>query len=573
MEWKGGFIINTKKSNWFLSSKYAIYVTWAYEAPHGACGCYPDGTLPVTFDEMADAFDARRFAEDCAAFGVQYVNFTAYHAHLNMLYPSRILNERIPGHTVKKDIIRELINELHKRGIKLQLYIHATIGDSMTDEEREVLGWHDSTGGYKKWNDFINELFNELCERYGTDIDSYYIDMIFHEPFLEIIDRPRLIRTLTKYNPEVVVVGNGQATDGVHYGSREDAMVEYKDADDRPAYPAQTVVCLTGTWWSVHPDNLPSVVRYTPEHLFCYMVLTASANTEGGGLAIGVSPYISMGYEPGVREAMLGIGALIKPVSESILNTLPSSAYITPAGMQIKHLPYGFVATRSTDGIKEYIHVLNAPNGNTIKIPVPLDGSCYMSARMLRTGHPAILLQNEDGVTITVPDQWNELDTVIVLSRDASVICKPARGKLLSNDGVTVTDSEFRDGHTPELLLDGDPCTFWCTSEGISHTIMLDLGHEYDVCALHVLPRQEQNIESLVTHITSYAIWAGADKESLRPVATGEWKRTPDEKCVAFSTIHARYIRLDAGPEWLPPDWRVYPRSAASAACVAVEVV
>lgn len=522
---------------------------------------------------MADSFDAKRFAEDCAAFGVQYVNFTAYHAHLYMLYPSSVLNKRIPGHAAKKDVIREIINELHKKGIKLQLYIHSTIGDSMTEEEREQLGWYDMTDGYKKWNDFINELFDELCARYGRDIDSYYIDMIFHEPFLERIDRPRLFKTLTRYNPEVVVVGNGQATDGVHYGSREDAMVQYANPDERPAYPTQTVVCMTGTWWSVFPDKMSNVARYTSEHLFRYLVLTASANTEGGGLAIGVSPYLTMDYEPGVRETLLGLGALIKPVSESILDTYPSSAYITPAGMQIKQLPYGFAATRSIDGGREYIHVLNPPKDKTVKLPLPLDGSSFTSAWMLRTGNHAELLQAADGIIITVPDEWDMLDTVIVLSRVNSVNSEIVEGRLLKSEHIKVTGSECRTGHELELLLDNDPATFWCTPEGITHTVMIDLGCEYDVCALRLLPRLEQSVESLITQITSYAIWAGTDKESLRPIATGELKRTFDEKRVAFPVVRARYIKLDAGPEWLPPDWRVYPRSAAAASCIKVEVV
>lgn len=564
--------MNSEKTNWFLTSKYAIYVTWAYEGPTGACGCYPDGRVPKTFKEMTDAFDAERFAADCADFGVQYVNFTAYHAHLYMLYPSAVLNRRIPGHAAEKDVIRELIDALHRRGIKLQLYIHATIGDSMTEEERDVLGWYDSEGGYKRWNDFVNEFFDELCSRYGTDIDSYYIDMIFHEPFLERIDRPRLLKTLTKYHPDVVVVGNGQAVDGVHYGSREDAMVMFDSPDERPAYPTQTVVCLTGTWWSTHPENAPSAVRYTPEHLFRYLVLTASANTEGGGLAIGASPYVTMDFEPGVREALLGLGELIKPVSESILNTRPSTAYITPAGMKIKNLPQGFAATRSADGSKEYIHVLVPPKDNTLRLPTPLDGSRYNRAFMLRTGKTARIMQESNGVTITVPDQWDALDTVIVLAREESDV-RPVQGRPLSNEGVTVTGGPYLDGHAPDLLLDGDPSTFWCTPEGITHSITLDLGREYDVCALRVLPRQEPSVESLVTQITSYAVWAGTDISSLRPVATGEWKRTLEEKRAGFPPVRARYIRLDAGPEWLPPDWRVYPRSAAAASCITVEIV
>lgn len=559
--------------NWFLTSKYAIYVTWAFEGSKGACGCYPDGSLPRSIDEMAEKFNLKKFADDCVEFGVQYVNFTAYHAHMNVLFPSKVLDKYIPGHTSSKDFIRELADELHIRGIKLQLYIHATIGDSMTEDERAALGWYDKYNGYKVWNDFINEFFNELCSRYGEDIDSYYIDMVFHEPFVEMIDRLRLEKTLRSYHPGTVIVGNGQAIVGLDHGSREDAMIYYENADERPAYPTQTVVCLTGTWWSKNPEDAPSAVRYTPEHLFRYLILTISANTEGGGLALGVSPYITNGYEPGVRDALIRLRELIEPVAESIYDTIPSAAFVTPAGMRIKDLPYGFVVVRSKDQAKDYLHVLAAPESNAIRIPKPLDGSVYVRAYLLRSGGEAEISMQSAGGVITIREDWDPLDTVIVLIRkEGDNKYFDNKGKILPPDNIKVIGDGHAEKHGPENLLDNDPETYWCTGAGITHSLIFDLGCEYDLCALRVIPRQDNSVESLITHITSFAVWAGLSKTEMTPVATGEWHRGSVENRISFPSVKARFVRLDAGPEWLPDDWRIYPRSAASACAVKFEV-
>lgn len=570
--------VNTS-ANWYLSSKYGLYVTWAYEGPykgpdtHTACGCYPDGRLPGSVDEIADAFDVRQFADDCKEMGVQYVNFTAYHAHMYVLYPSKVLESRLPGHTSKRDVIRELLDALHARGIKLQLYIHATIGDTMTEEERAALNWYDATDGYKQWNDFFNEFFDEMAARYGTDMDSYYIDMIFDYPYLDMIDRHRLRKTLLAYNPDVTIVGNGDVIETVDNGSREDARVFIPDSDDRLAFPVQSVVCLSDRWWSSVPASKSNAAKYAPEHLFRYLVLTAGANVGGGGLALGASPYVPGGFEPGVKETMVALGHLIEPVSESIKNTFPSASYVTPAGVSINSLKNGFVATRSVDDKYEYIHVLVPPRDNILVLPPPLDGKQFSEASMPRSGKRAEIDQDETGVRVTVPDKWDRLDTVIKLSVDSIPSYSQASISVPRSQISAVCDDEMP-GHEAHRAIDGRDETFWCTSSARSHMIILDLHDEYRVNKVRVLPRQDGFTGAhLVTHITTYSVHVSLDGENYRPAATGEWKRTSEEKHASFPPIAARYIKIASGPDWQTDKNRKFPRGAASAAEINVEAV
>ncbi len=564
--------MNTQ-NNWYLTSKYAIYVTWAFEGANSStgCGCYPDGSLPKSFNEMADAFDVSSFAEDCAEMGVQYVNFTAYHANLFILYPSKVVEAVLPGHTCRRDVIMELADALHEKGIRLQLYIHATVGDTMTEEDREKTGWHDAAGGYKRWNDFFNDFFGEMALRYGTKIDSYYLDMIFDKPFLDMIDRKRLRDTLRSHHPNVVIVGNGEANELVDYGSREDAMERHDDENKRVAFPTQTVVCISNWWWAVNPDTVGSVAKYSPEHLFRYMVITAAANSCGGGLAIGASPYVTRGFEPGVKETLAAVGRLVEPVAESIKNTLPSPAFFTPPGATIETLPQGVAATRSACGKYEYLHLLRQPEGDALRLAPPLDGSRYGRAALLPEGTEVPLAQDKNGLTLTLPGEWSYPDTVIKLWREDVSAAGEVKSRTLPQSELKAT-AEALPGHGAELALDGDPATFWLTEGGRLHPITLDLGTEHRVIGLRVLPRQDGNGSAqLTSHICTYSVQVSLDGEAFYPVAGGEWPRSLAEKQVRFSPQQARFVRLIAGPDWLPESYWGAP-GAAGAAEIQVEV-
>jgi alpha-L-fucosidase len=164
---------------------------------------------------LANGFDVEQFADDVEAMGVEYVNFTAIHAGANVLYPSAFMNANYPspGHASNRDLIREITDALHARGIKLQLYIHAIFAEppSILEEDAIALGYYDSTDNYKRYNDFINGLYGELSARYGTYIDAYWIDTITFGPYLDKIDGQRLRNTILANCPNILISGNGSA--------------------------------------------------------------------------------------------------------------------------------------------------------------------------------------------------------------------------------------------------------------------------------------------------------------------------------------------------------------------------
>lgn len=134
----------------------------------------------------------------------------------------------------------------------------------MMPADRNKTWYDDPKDHYKCWNDFINAFFDETAARYGTDIDSYYIDMISDPDYLERIDAKRIRNTLLKYAPDTPIVGNGNAEEAVDYGSKEDGAFDVSDIDFRVTYASQSVVYQSRCWWATVPSNGCRASKYTP---------------------------------------------------------------------------------------------------------------------------------------------------------------------------------------------------------------------------------------------------------------------------------------------------------------------
>ena len=73
----------------------------------------------------------------------QYVQFTAWHANMNALYPSKVLQRRLPGHCSRRDVIADLIRAVRAKNIRLILYIHPSDGHDFSRADQDRVGWND----------------------------------------------------------------------------------------------------------------------------------------------------------------------------------------------------------------------------------------------------------------------------------------------------------------------------------------------------------------------------------------------------------------------------------------------
>nr|WP_239566110.1 alpha-L-fucosidase [Paenibacillus sacheonensis] len=382
---------------------------------------------------MADQFNAAGFAADAHRFGVDYVTITAWHAAMNVLYPSAASDRWRPGHAAKRDVIRDLIDALRPYGIRLMLYIHVTDGHDFTPEDQLATGWNDPSNAYGNWNNFVNAVVEELSERYGTGIDGYWLDMVFDADNFHRIDKARLRHSLLAGNPDRVIVGNGGygdgpiASDGVvtDYASKEMFNIPQDNGSWQAAEnQIATVATIKGNapdyvWWASIPQGA-NALMYAPEDMYRFTVLQAAVNRNGGGMLWSAGNYAGYGalWEDGVEEGFMALGAYIAAAGESLRGSMPSTSYVRDSGATLNGLTDGIAATKSPDDRTEYIHVLFPPQGNVLVLPVPADGKRFDGGTIMGTGTPVAVSQDESGVTIvrSDADAWDRPNTIIRLT-------------------------------------------------------------------------------------------------------------------------------------------------------------
>ena len=517
------------------SSKFGIFTHHAWGGNARTLTLHPDLSLPKSIDEVADTFDIKRFVKDLQTFNPEYLIFTCWHAQMNPIFPSAAMDKwRGKGHCAQRDVLAELIKELRPTGIKLFLYIHPSDGHDMSKEDQELLGWNESTnipparwapGKFVKWNNFINEVFDEMGSKYGKDVLGYWVDGSWNK-----VDRERLQKTIRKYNPAAEFFSGMDMGGGCYKLNQlyppdpENGIpaATPQNSDTWPCFEANNNLLQGGSWWTTG-----GWAKNSPEKMLRYTVLQAGCNTGGGGVGWAADTFTDGTWEPMVREYFVMLGELIKPIEESIKNTRPSTSYITRQGSRIATLPQGIVATTSIDGTSEYIHVLRAPTGtedtnrqkylSVLQLPPPADFKKFTKAVMLRSGREARLTQDAKGVRIDVGrDAWDPIDTVIKLS------VQPGFGLPSQGKKVTMSGPETA-GLPPKNAVDGDKNTGWSSElvqDGANNPwVAIDMGDVVGMSTLVLFPTVSQQVVG-TNFPVDFEISVSADGQDYKKVLT-----------------------------------------------------
>ena len=441
--------------------KYGLFVHYVPGLTADTDGKRPD------IDTLVRDFDAAQFAQDAADFGVEYVIFTVMHFKARMLYPSAVNkrwrdDRRAAPEAGKKpepktysddDLIDRLATELAKKKIDLHLYVHPVDGHDFSKEDQDLTGWNDcdaTPGDHRRWNDFQNELFDELVHRYAGRIKGLWFDGMFRHSAKKqshpLIDQERFRKTLLAYDPTLVLVAN------VASDRRPDPSPEWKAADYRayeisratdrglgfvginptvteadsstwPASRNQMAMIIGSNWWA---QNKKSMVRQTPENLFRYIVHQASLSQHGGfAMSAGCFPGTAAAntngniWEGDFHDTMVKINRLMAPVAAAVKDTRPGKAFPTQEREWFAQKEWG-VSTESPDGKTVYLHIMKPPAGNTLTIGPTADGSTLGGrATILNTGKPVSFKKTAAGYELSLPagTAWDPLDTVIKVQR------------------------------------------------------------------------------------------------------------------------------------------------------------
>ncbi len=390
--------------------RYGLFIHWVGCSPtQGAGVTAPDGTpyLPGSLDSYANDIDVEAVADEIARLGFEYVLITDFHGFGTMLHPSEASDRwRGKGYASERDVIGEMIAALTKRGIGFVLFTHPVAGHTYTDKEE--LGWNDPTDNYKHYNDFINDIYAELSERYGNEMMGMGFDSEFglsgNTNFVGKLDLGRLRETIFSRAPNLQLYALAGPNETCEFGHREvydgswHSPWKTREADDYdsetwPAYLRKTSI-VQARHWATIGSAATGRANLNAAQLYRYSVLQAAVATEGPGNAWAASPYPDGTWEKEVGEVFAEVAAAMEPVRASLTRVYPSTSYPTLEGETLSSLKHGIVATKSTDDRIEYIHVLNPPEGKALTLPPPADGKAFASAALLATGSPVGLKQD-----------------------------------------------------------------------------------------------------------------------------------------------------------------------------------
>jgi hypothetical protein len=168
-------------------SAFKSDTTWLNLAKFGfMCQCgewsYPRHGPHKQWPAMVDGFNVEAFADMVQSTGAGYALWSATWATYYFPAPIQAIDRILPGHTSARDLIGEIADALHKRGIRLMLYYH--LGH---DPRPENGGWwqHNWVSQYDKRLLFDHwcAIMTEVGLRYGDRLAGWlYDDELIYYP-------------------------------------------------------------------------------------------------------------------------------------------------------------------------------------------------------------------------------------------------------------------------------------------------------------------------------------------------------------------------------------------------------
>jgi len=584
--------------------RYGLFIHWVGCSPtQGAGVTAPDGTpyLPGSLDAYANDINVEAVADEIARLGFEYVLITDFHGFGTMLHPSEASDRwRGKGYASERDLIGEMIAALKKRGIGFVLFTHPVAGHTYTDKKE--LGWDDPTDNYKRYNDFINDIYAELSECYGNEMMGMGFDSEFglsgNTNFIGKLDLGRLRETILSKAPNLQLYGLAAPNETCEFGHREvydgswHSPWKTREADDYesetwPTYLRKTSIVQARHWATIGSAETGRA-NLNAAQLYRYSVLQSAVATEGPGNAWAASPYPDGTWEKDVGEVFAEVAATMAPVRESLTRAYPSTSYPTPEGATLSTLPHGVVATKSTDDRIEYIHVLNPPDGKVLTLPPPADGKRFSSARVLASGSPVELRQRTEVGRETFPasekegkvsrpteedaeslelilpagTEWHSLNTVIALAVTDDTV--PPRNlalhrKVEASDGNYIPKLGAPRNTARIRLVDGkrhaamkpiewaDNNYGWSSVPRTNNTptwVQVDLGDIHAVSEVHLYPRDDEGKEGLCLP-SDLKVAESSDRITWKTLASrSDIPQSKDAVVLKFKPVKARYVRV-----------------------------
>jgi hypothetical protein len=150
-------------AKWLADAQYGLMFQW------GQWG-YPEHGERKPWPKMIDDFNVEKFADMVQSTGAGYLIWSSVWRSFYFPAPIQAIEQIMPGHTSKRDLIGELADALNRRGIKLVLYYNGSALTNFRGADPSQVGT--DAQFRKNWI----AIATEVGERYGNRLAGWFID-------------------------------------------------------------------------------------------------------------------------------------------------------------------------------------------------------------------------------------------------------------------------------------------------------------------------------------------------------------------------------------------------------------
>ncbi len=270
--------------NWLVETGYGLMFHWTSQSVQS------DGSIKPYEDAVND-FDVEKFASMVEETGAGYVLFTIGHAESYCPAPLKSWERIHPGHTTKRDLIKEIANALNNKDIRLLCYLNGPLAfkfpkNKTTPEQNQAF-----IANY-------TDILTEMGKRYQDKIVGYWFDSWYRifegfpevpfEDFYKVTkvgNKDRIICLNPWIYPDVTPwqdYWSGEVQDPI--GLPENG---YMNNGPSPHLPYQALLTMEKHLW-VQQEPVISDPKFTSEQLSSYI---KECMENGGAVTINLAIY------------------------------------------------------------------------------------------------------------------------------------------------------------------------------------------------------------------------------------------------------------------------------------------
>lgn len=400
---------NIEARQWFQDARFGMFIHWGVYSvlADGEWVMNNRGLTVQDYEKLAPQFNPTEFdpadwVSLAKAAGMKYITITTKHHDGFAMFDSKLSNWDIVERTpYKRDVIRMLVDECHRQGIKIFFY-HSQLDwhhpDYFPRGNTGRTAGRAESGDWFRYLDYMDGQLRELLTNYG-DIGGIWFDGMWdrYEADWRLDRTYKLIHDL---QPHALVGSN-------HYWlpyAGEDFQMFEKDLPGRNTagfnttevgrLPLETCETMNGSWGFKATDN----DYKSTKDLIAYVAGAAGNNAN---FLLNVGPMANGRIQPEFVTRLREVGAWMATNGESIYGT---------RGGPIGPRPWGVTTQK---GQTVYVHVLDWEDTALALPPLPAK---IRAARLLADGRPVPFTSVPDGVVLQLPKRApDDYDLVVKL--------------------------------------------------------------------------------------------------------------------------------------------------------------